>query len=138
MFGLLFGMLCAPVYAVTGGWAFAVSWWISGIPTIWPLCGEFCPGAGAVRASAGVWRTDCTAGSGGDDLFRRFEPAAERGYNGKALPPGRRAEPGMRHSLSPSAKPLRRFFTAGLSLIPAQRTVEAVGDCALEEAVEWP
>ena len=32
VFGLLFGMLCAPVYAVTGGWAFAVSWWISGIP----------------------------------------------------------------------------------------------------------
>lgn len=31
-FGLCFGMLCAPVYAVTGGWAFAVSWWIAGIP----------------------------------------------------------------------------------------------------------
>ncbi len=31
-FGLCFGLLCAPVYFVTGGWAFAVSWWISGIP----------------------------------------------------------------------------------------------------------
>lgn len=32
IFGLLFGMLCAPVYIFTGGPAFAVSWWISGIP----------------------------------------------------------------------------------------------------------
>ena len=31
-FGLLFGLLCAPVYVLTGGWAFGVSWWISGIP----------------------------------------------------------------------------------------------------------
>ena len=31
-YGLCFGLLCAPVYAITGGWAFAVSWWISGIP----------------------------------------------------------------------------------------------------------
>lgn len=31
-FGLLFGALCAPVYAFTGGWAFALSWWINGIP----------------------------------------------------------------------------------------------------------
>lgn len=31
-FGLLFGALCAPVYLVTGGAAFALSWWISGIP----------------------------------------------------------------------------------------------------------
>ncbi len=31
-FGLLFGLLCAPVYVVTGDWAFGVSWWISGIP----------------------------------------------------------------------------------------------------------
>ena len=31
-FGLLFGLLSAPVYAVTGGISFAVSWWISGIP----------------------------------------------------------------------------------------------------------
>ena len=31
-FGLLFGALCALVYWVTGGWAAAVSWWISGLP----------------------------------------------------------------------------------------------------------
>ena len=31
-FGLLFGLLCAPVYWVTGGWGAAVSWWVSGIP----------------------------------------------------------------------------------------------------------
>ena len=31
-FGLLFGLLCAPVYLFTGGLGFAVSWWISGIP----------------------------------------------------------------------------------------------------------
>ena len=31
-YGLCFGLLCAPVYLFTGGWAFAVSWWISGIP----------------------------------------------------------------------------------------------------------
>ena len=31
-FGLFFGVLCAPVYAVTGGLAFAVAWWINGIP----------------------------------------------------------------------------------------------------------
>lgn len=31
-FGLLFGALCAPVYLFTGGCAFALSWWISGIP----------------------------------------------------------------------------------------------------------
>lgn len=32
IFGLLFGFLCAPVYLFVGGWAYAVSWWISGIP----------------------------------------------------------------------------------------------------------
>lgn len=32
IFGLLFGLLCAPVYAVIGGVSFTVSWWISGIP----------------------------------------------------------------------------------------------------------
>lgn len=32
VFGLLFGALCAPVYLFTGGLAFAVSWWINGIP----------------------------------------------------------------------------------------------------------
>lgn len=31
-FGLCFGLLSAPVYAVTGGSAFAMTWWISGIP----------------------------------------------------------------------------------------------------------
>ena len=32
VFGLLFGALCAPVYLFTGGPAFALSWWVSGIP----------------------------------------------------------------------------------------------------------
>ena len=32
VFGLLFGLLCAPVYLFTGGPAFAVNWWLSGIP----------------------------------------------------------------------------------------------------------
>jgi energy-coupling factor transport system substrate-specific component len=32
VFGLLFGALCAPVYLVVGGWAYALSWWVSGIP----------------------------------------------------------------------------------------------------------
>lgn len=31
-FGLLFGLLCAPVYIFSGGVGFAVSWWASGIP----------------------------------------------------------------------------------------------------------
>ena len=31
-FGLVFGLLCAPVSLFMGGWAYAVSWWISGIP----------------------------------------------------------------------------------------------------------
>ena len=31
-FGLLFGLLCTPVYIVSGGPAFALSWWLSGIP----------------------------------------------------------------------------------------------------------
>ena len=31
-FGLCFGLLCTPVYLVTGGWAFAAGWWMSGIP----------------------------------------------------------------------------------------------------------
>lgn len=38
-FGLLFGLLCAPVYAFTGGPAFAVTWWISGIPYDLLHCG---------------------------------------------------------------------------------------------------
>lgn len=32
MFGLLFGALCTPVYLLAGGLAFALSWWLSGIP----------------------------------------------------------------------------------------------------------
>lgn len=31
-FGLSFGLLCTPVYLISGGWAFGLSWWISGIP----------------------------------------------------------------------------------------------------------
>lgn len=31
-FGLFFGLLCTPVQLCIGGWACAVSWWISGIP----------------------------------------------------------------------------------------------------------
>ena len=31
VFGLLFGLLCAPVYLFTGGVSFAISWWASGI-----------------------------------------------------------------------------------------------------------
>ena len=31
-FGLAFGALCAPVYLFVGGWAFALTWWVSGIP----------------------------------------------------------------------------------------------------------
>ena len=31
-FGLCFGALCALTYWASGGWAFALSWWISGIP----------------------------------------------------------------------------------------------------------
>ncbi len=31
-FGLSFGLLCTPVYCVSGGWAFGLSWWLSGIP----------------------------------------------------------------------------------------------------------
>ena len=32
VFGLLFGALCAPVYLFVGGPAYALSWWISGVP----------------------------------------------------------------------------------------------------------
>lgn len=42
-FGLGFGLLCAPVYCLTGGWAFGLSWWISGIPFDLLHCaGNFC------------------------------------------------------------------------------------------------
>ena len=32
LLGLFFGLLCTPVQLCIGGWAYAVSWWISGIP----------------------------------------------------------------------------------------------------------
>ncbi len=32
LFGLLFGTLCAPVYFITGGWAYGVTWWVNCIP----------------------------------------------------------------------------------------------------------
>ncbi len=32
LFGLSFGLLCSPVYLVTGGINVAISWWIAGIP----------------------------------------------------------------------------------------------------------
>lgn len=42
-FGLGFGLLCTPVYCITGGWAFGLSWWISGIPFDALHCaGNFC------------------------------------------------------------------------------------------------
>ena len=31
-FGLCFGALCALSHGIIGGWAYALSWWISGIP----------------------------------------------------------------------------------------------------------
>lgn len=42
-FGLSFGLLCTPVYWIAGGWAFGLSWWISGIPFDLVHCaGNFC------------------------------------------------------------------------------------------------
>ena len=38
-FGLLFGLLCTPVYLLTSGPAFALSWWLSGIPFDLMHCG---------------------------------------------------------------------------------------------------
>lgn len=38
-FGLCFGLLCAPVYLVIGGWGYALSWWVSGIPYDLAHCG---------------------------------------------------------------------------------------------------
>lgn len=32
IFGLFFGLLCAPVYVFIGGFGFAAAWWVSGIP----------------------------------------------------------------------------------------------------------
>ena len=31
-FGMAFGLLCCPVYAVLNGWNFAIRWWQAGIP----------------------------------------------------------------------------------------------------------
>ncbi len=50
-FGLLFGALCAPLCLFTGGPAFALSWWLSGVPFDLLHCGGnflialflFCP-----------------------------------------------------------------------------------------------
>lgn len=38
-FGMFFGLLCTPVYLIAGGWAYAVSWWLSGIPYDLLHCG---------------------------------------------------------------------------------------------------
>lgn len=41
-FGLLFGALCTPVCWLAGGWAFAASWWVSGLPMdLLHGCGNF-------------------------------------------------------------------------------------------------
>ena len=32
LFGLAFGFLCCPVYAVTGGFSYAIRWWLAGLP----------------------------------------------------------------------------------------------------------
>lgn len=43
VFGMAFGLLCTPVYAVTGGFAYAVSWFLSGLPFDVPhAIGNFC------------------------------------------------------------------------------------------------
>lgn len=39
VFGLLFGLLCAPVYLFVGGWGYALAWWASGIPYDLLHCG---------------------------------------------------------------------------------------------------
>ena len=42
-FGLCFGGLCALTYLAVGGWAFALSWWVQGIPFDIIHCGgNFC------------------------------------------------------------------------------------------------
>lgn len=38
-FGLAFGLLCTPVYAITGGFAYALTSWVSGIPFDLAHCG---------------------------------------------------------------------------------------------------
>ncbi len=41
-FGLLFGLLCAPVYLFVGGPGYAVSWWASGVVfDVLHCCGNF-------------------------------------------------------------------------------------------------
>ena len=32
LFGLAFGLLCSPVYVVTGGFSYAIRWWLAGLP----------------------------------------------------------------------------------------------------------
>lgn len=39
VFGLCFGLLCAPVYLFSGGLGFAISWWSAGIPYDLLHCG---------------------------------------------------------------------------------------------------
>ena len=42
-FGLGFGLLCTPVYLLSGGFYFGLSWWISGIPfDVLHCAGNFC------------------------------------------------------------------------------------------------
>ena len=36
LFGLAFGLLCAPVYIAVGGVEYAFAWWISGLPFDYP------------------------------------------------------------------------------------------------------
>jgi len=39
VFGLCFGLLFTPIYLVSTGWAYTVSWWVSGIPVDLLHCG---------------------------------------------------------------------------------------------------
>lgn len=32
VFGLVFGLLCSPVYAIIGGFDYAIRWWLAGLP----------------------------------------------------------------------------------------------------------
>ncbi len=36
LFGLAFGLLCCPVYAVMGGFSYAIRWWLAGLPFDYP------------------------------------------------------------------------------------------------------
>lgn len=43
LFGLAFGLLCCPVYAVMGGFDYAIRWWIAGLPFDYThAVGNFC------------------------------------------------------------------------------------------------